>query len=376
MNRRASCFVLRASMRLVPLAIVVAPLAAQQGSRPAQMPTVTEAQQVVSKLVESYGVSGMEAPVRDAVRSMLPDWAHPATDGAGNLWLTVGPGAPKVVFIAHLDEIGWEVTAIRDDGTLELKAKGGFFPSLYEAEPALIHTGAGMVPAVFLPRDSMGTSPRRAPGALRADPGTGSRAATEALGVKVGSTLTMPKSYARLVGTRATGRSFDDRVGAAALVLAVRRIDPKLLKHAVTFVWSTREETGLEGAQVVADSLKDGPAVVLAIDTFVSSDSPLELTNFGLALLGHGPVSRAVDNSNVTPPALVDSLVATARRHAIPFQVGATNGGNDGSTFVSYGVPDAAMGWPLRYSHSPAEVIDLKDLVGLARMVEAVAESW
>jgi putative aminopeptidase FrvX len=358
------------------LATVVARLAAQQAPRATSAPTVAEAQQVVSKLVESYGVSGMEGPVRDAVRSMLPSWAHPVTDGAGNLWLTVGPGAPRVVFIAHLDEIGWEVTAIREDGTLELRSRGGFFTSLYEAEPALIHTGAGTVPAVFLPRDSLGTSPRRAPGALRADPGTGSRAATEALGVKIGSTLTMPKSYARLVGTRATGRSFDDRVGSAALILAVRRIDPKALRHAVTFVWSTREETGLEGAQVVADSLKDGPAVVLAIDTFVSADSPLELPNFGLALLGRGPVSRAVDNSNVTPPALVDSLVATARRHAIPFQVGATNGGNDGSTFASYGVPDAAMGWPLRYSHSPAEVIDLKDLVGLARMVEAVAKSW
>ena len=349
---------------------------AAQATRAATGPTVAEAQQVVSKLVESYGVSGMEGPVRDAVRSMLPSWAHPTTDGAGNLWLTIGPGAPKVVFIAHLDEIGWEVTAIRDDGTLELRSKGGFFPSLYEAEPALIHTGSGIVPAVFLPRYSLGTSPRRAPGALRADPGTGSRAATEGLGVKIGSTLTMPKSYARLLGTRATGRSFDDRVGAAALVLAVRRIDPRTFRHAVTFVWSTREETGLEGAQVVADSLKDGPAVVLAIDTFVSADSPLELPNFGLAPLGRGPVSRAVDNSSVTPPRLVDALVALARRHGIPFQVGATNGGNDGSTFAAYGVPNAAMGWPLRYSHSPAEVIDLKDLVGLARMVEAVATSW
>ncbi|HVX89193.1 MAG TPA: M20/M25/M40 family metallo-hydrolase, partial [Gemmatimonadales bacterium] len=295
---------------------------------------------------------------------------------AGNLWVTAGPGPVKVVFIAHLDEIGFEVTAIRDDGTLDLRARGGFFPSLYEGQPALVHTGTTDVPAVFLPRDSIGRSPLRNPGAIRADPGTGSRAATEALGIRVGSSLTMPKSYARLLGTRATGRSFDDRVGSAALVLAVRRIDPATLRHGVAFVWSTREEIGLEGAAAVADSLKDGPAVVLAIDTFVSSDSPLELTNFGLARVGQGPVARAVDNSSVTPPALVDSLVRLARQQGIPFQVGATNGGNDGSTFAAYGVPDAAMGWPLRYSHSPAEVIDLKDLVGLARMVEAVARSW
>ncbi len=171
------------------LCVLVTPVALAGQSRVPVPITIAEAEQLVSRLVESYGVSGMEGPVRDAVRSMLPSWARPVTDGAGNLWLTVGPGAPKVVFIAHLDEIGWEVTAIRDDGTLELKNRGGFFASLYEAEPALIHTGAAIVPAVFLPRDSMGATPRRAPGALRADPGTGSRTATEALGVKVGSTV-------------------------------------------------------------------------------------------------------------------------------------------------------------------------------------------
>jgi putative aminopeptidase FrvX len=373
--KRASFVVLRASVLLAGATLPVAVQAQSRRAAPAA-PTVAEAEQVVSKLVETYGVSGMEAPVRDAVRTMLPAWARPTVDGAGNLWVVAGRGAPKVVFIAHLDEIGFDVTAIRDDGTLELRPRGGFIPSLYEAQPALIHAGSAPIPAVFLPRDSIGRTPTRNPGAIRADPGTGSRAATEALGIKIGMTLTMPKSYARLVGTRATGRSFDDRVGSAALLLALRRIDPSQLTHAVAFVWSTREEVGLDGARFVADSLKDGPAVVLAIDTFVSADSPLELPNFALAPIGRGPVARAVDNSSVTPTRLVDSLVSLARARGIPFQVGATNGGNDGSTFAAYGVPDAPMGWPLRYSHSPAEVIDLKDLVGLARMVQAVAESW
>jgi putative aminopeptidase FrvX len=56
--------------------------------------------------------------------------------------------------------------------------------------------------------------------------------------------------------------------------------------------------------------------------------------------------------------------------------VGTTNGGNDGSVFGAYGVPDVPIGWPLRYSHSPAETIDLRDVVSLARMIVAVAEQW
>lgn len=332
---------------------------------------------VLAPLVESYGVSGMEDPVRAVVERLLPRWARTETDSAGNLWLTLGKGEPTVVFVAHLDEIGFRVTAIRDDGMLDLTPVGGLFPSLWEAKPALVHTGRDPVPGVFMPRDSgPGAELKRTPAFLRADVGTASREATEALGIRVGHTLTMPKQFVRLGGSRATGRSFDDRVGSAAQVLAVRRLKPESLRHTVIFLWSTREEIGLEGASAAANALGLRPVRVHAIDTFVSADSPLEPRNFGLALLGRGAVARALDNSSVTPPPLVDSLVALARARRIPLQVGTTNGGNDGSVFSAYGVPDVPIGWPLRYSHSPAETVDLRDVASLAELIQAVAEGW
>ena len=223
--------------------------------RSALQPSLALADSVLGILVESYGASGAEDSVREAVKRLLPSWAHPTVDTAGNLWLDLGKGDPTTVIVAHLDEIGFRVSAIRDDGTLDLAALGGFFPSLYEAQPALIHTARGPVPAVFLPRDSVGSAPRRLPAAVSADPGVGSRDKAEALGIAVGNTLTMPKQYVRLAGNRSTGRSFDDRVGCTALILAVRRMDPARLKHRVIFVWSVREEIGLQGAQAVANSL-------------------------------------------------------------------------------------------------------------------------
>jgi putative aminopeptidase FrvX len=87
-------------------------------------------------------------------------------------------------------------------------------------------------------------------------------------------------------------------------------------------------------------------------------------------------VARALDNSAVTPPAYLDSLVALARARKLPLQVGTTNGGNDGSAFSDWGVPDVPLGWPLRYSHSPAEVVDLRDVAGLADLVVAAASGW
>jgi putative aminopeptidase FrvX len=336
---------------------------------------IAEAQTVLSQLVESYGVSGAEAPVREVVKRLLPTWATSQTDTAGNLWVRVGQGAgTPVVIIAHMDEIGFRIDSILTDGSLALSNRGGFYPSLFEAKPALIHGEHGEINGIFLPRDSGLT--RRAPPPLRVSVGATTRAAAESLGVHVGQTITMPKQYVRLAGTRATGRSFDDRMGCAALILALRRLDRSTLKHPVIFVFSVREEIGLDGAQAVANQLGTTIRRVHAIDTFVSADSPLELPNFALAPLGAGAVARALDNSSITPPAYVDSLAQLARSRNIALQIGTTNGGNDGSTFTPFGVVDVPMGWPLRYSHSPAEVVDLKDLVSLADLIQAVAEGW
>jgi putative aminopeptidase FrvX len=352
-------------------------LSASQTTAQVSPTRVAEAQGVLEQLVESYGVSGMEGPVRSIIQRQLPRDMVPQTDTAGNLWVTVGSGEPTVVFIAHMDEIGFRVTEIADDGLLALTPVGGLFPGLWEAQPALVHTGRASVPGVFLPRDSAahGDSAEGFP-RLRADVGTSTRQGTTALGIAVGNTVTMRKEFVRLANFRATGRSFDDRVGSTAQLLALRQLNRRQLRHTVIFVWSVREEIGLEGAQAVAHSLGIRTDRVHAIDTFVSADSPIEPQNFAVAPLGRGAVARALDNSAVTPPAYLDSLVSVARTRRIALQVGTTNGGNDGSVFGVYGVPDVPIGWPLRYSHSPAETIDLRDLLSLADMIQAVAEHW
>ena len=63
-------------------------------------------------------------------------------------------------------------------------------------------------------------------------------------------------------------------------------------------------------------------------------------------------------------------------RYSYDLQIGTTNGGNDGSVFAEWGVPDVPIGWPLRYSHSPVEVLDLRDVAGLADLVLATAVRW
>jgi putative aminopeptidase FrvX len=338
---------------------------------------INQAASILEELVETYGVSGDEGRVRDVVRSHLPAWARPRVDSAGNLWVRAGSGDPVVVFVAHLDETGFEITDIRPDGKLDIRNRGGFLPWLWEATPALVHTLGGTVPGVFTAREELQDPPRRnPPDGFQVDVGTLSRAATESLGIRVGQKVTNPKQFVRLAGNRATGRSFDDRVGTVAQLLALQQLNPSDLDHEVIFLWVTEEEIGLVGSRAAARELEFRPVRVYAVDTFVSADSPLDPQNFAVTPIGDGPVARAVDNSSVMPPAVLDTLRQLAERHAIPLQVGTTNGGNDGSAFQAWGVVDVPIGWPLRYSHSPVEVIDLTDLVALSDIIKAVAEEW
>ena len=139
--------------------------------------------------------------------------------------------------------------------------------------------------------------------------------------MKTGDFVTIPKQYRKLMGRRAAARAFDDRVGCTALVAATWALGPNLKGRDVTFIWSTSEELGLEGAAAAAKNMDaDGntPDYVFAVDTFVSADSPLESKRFGDALLGQGFVVRAVDNSNVVPRDLVERVVSMARSGEFP----------------------------------------------------------
>jgi putative aminopeptidase FrvX len=375
---------------------------------PPEKPKVApSASAILSALVESYGVSTHEAAVRETVLRLLPAWAKPETDATGNLILhlgsaTKGSKTPRIAVVGHMDEIGYTVRTINADGTITVQSAGGGITEFFSGHAMFIHAASGIRPGILeLPKgweapnfewprpaaaqaqaQADGTAaPAAGPGALTWHMITGAHTAEEVaqLGIKTGDWITVPKKYRKLVGTRANGRSFDDRVGCTALILATWALGPNLPGRDITFVWSTQEEIGLRGALASVRAMaakNEAPDYVFAIDTFVSSDSPLESKRFADAMIGHGFVARAVDSSNITPRPQVDRLLQMARAANIPMQYGVTGGGNDGSVFLRYGSIDVALGWPLRYSHSPGEVIDVRDTEALGRIATLIARSW
>jgi len=357
---------------------IVAPV--PRGREAARAPdALTATADLLKQLADLPGIANDEWRVRDAVRAAMPAWARAIaeTDAAGNLIVAMGPERDTVVFMAHLDEVGWDVASIAPDGMVTLRTRGGAIASAWEGQPALLQLPQGardassLLPGIFVTR---ARARIKRPDQMVAWFGMDS-AALIARGVRVGSGVTAHKEAVRIGATRFTGRAMDDRAGSLALLQALATVNPASLQRRVLFVWSTAEEVGLLGAAAMAARL--GPSVkrVHSIDTFVSSDTPLESPHFAFAPLGRGPVLRGIENSSLVPADARALVMEVARAAGIPLQLGLTQGGTDGTAFTYYGAPNVPLSWPGRYSHTPGEVLDLRDLEHLGALVAALAQS-
>jgi putative aminopeptidase FrvX len=248
--------------------------------------------------------------------------------------------------------------------------------SVYEAHPVMVSTTKGLVPALLTPRAGYTTAKEAQPRIeqLALYFGTDSAVETAALGVAVGQGATVRKQFVALGSQRATGRSMDDRNGSAALLAALRQIDPATVSNQVTFAWSVEEETGLTGATHLASRMK--PDTAFAVDTFVSTDTPVDIQRLAGAKLGRGAVLRVLDSRTIVPPHIVDRVVGIARDAKIPLQLGTTSGGTDAGAFSAVGAIDVGLSWPGRYSHSPVEIMDRRDLDALVRLIVAIAVNY
>jgi putative aminopeptidase FrvX len=354
------------------------PADAPHVARAARTDAYGPAEKELTALLDLPAVHPHEWRVHDAVLAALPAWARvkATTDSAGNIIVAVGPEKNPIAFVAHMDEVGFVVDRIMGNGDIALKSVGGGVASSWEGEVALLdfdRTGDSAAPeplrGVFIPRDTVRV---KAPRGLTAWFGLDS-AALVARGVWPGAMVVGYKHAERLGAQRITGRSSDDRTGSTALLMAVRSIDPATLPRKTYFVWDVGEEAGLLGARAFGEKYGTTLSRTYAIDTFVSSDSPLELPTFALAPLGKGPVLRGLDNSTVVSRVERDRVIGAARTAGIPLQVGTTQGSTDGSAIGAFGAPNIGLSWPGRYSHTPGEVLDLRDLDALTRLVKALA---
>ena len=321
--------------------------------------------------------SGFETSVaRTAMELLRPLVDEVSIDRMGNVLgvrRSKTPGAPKLLLDAHLDEIGLIVTGV-EDGFLRFRSIGGVDPRVLVdqemtvlTEPPLFGVVSCLPPHVLKAGDS---DKAQTIEQLAIDIGLPQEKAEQA--VPVGTPVVCRSQGAALGVSRFCGRALDDRACFAVLLRAAQLLQDTPLDVDLCLLGSVFEETGGWGAQTAAYGL--APDYCVAVDvTFARSSGVSE--EEAPCKLGGGP---AVGVGPIIPRWMSGRFKAKAAQQEIPCQTEILSGrtGTNGDDFQTAreGIATAVLSLPLRYMHTPAEVVDLEDMERTARLLSAFAK--
>jgi putative aminopeptidase FrvX len=331
-------------------------------------------------LLVAAGPSGHEEAAAGVWRQAAASFARVEVDSLGTSYARVEAAAaeaPTLAVVAHIDEIGVQVTHIDEQGFLHFSTLGGIAAEVLAGQRVLLAGAGGSVPGVVGRRDQDrrrgDERPRLELSDLHIDIGAASAADARALvaGGDAGVWLGEP---AELAAGRVASRALDNRAGAYAALEAARRVAAAGggRVHLVA-VASVQEELGHHGARAAAFGLE--PQVALAIDVTWATDVPGgDPRRAGRVELGSG---AAITRGPVVNPRVSDLLIEAAEAEAIPYTVevysGATHTDADDVFTARAGVPTGLVSIPLRYLHTPSELASLDDLEAVVRLVTAFA---
>lgn len=327
------------------------------------------------KLVYTPGIPGYEDRVRELILSMVKNYGKTFVDSLGNLVLEIGEGEKSVLLAAHMDELGLVVTHIEDDGKLRFRKMGGIDDRILPSQHVVIHSEKGDIPGIIgltPPHLRLEKEVKVMPwNELFIDVGADSAEEARSLGVEILDPVTFYKPWSTLKkGKVIATRSVDDRFGCAVLIEIARmiyesKITPKLK---VYLAWTVQEEVGLRGALALAHMIK--PSYMISIDTTTCCNPAIT----GSLKPGNGPTIRAIDNAGIISPRLVKYLIKLAKQNNIPVQPVSAGGGTDMAAFQRVNVLSAALGVPVKYTHSTTEYLNLDDVEKLIQFTSVILE--
>ncbi len=329
---------------------------------------------MIRQLCNASGAGG-HAAVSEVVKALVSEYADEVrTDALGNVIAVRKCGkdtAPVLLLEAHIDEIGFVVTHVDDDGFVHVSNCGGIDRRVLAAAEVTLLTEPPLC-GVFC-----STPPHLA--------GEDSKLKSlEEMGIDIG----YPAEEAKVLvekGTRGVFRAhfselsehlvcakaLDDRAGCAAVIEALRLLKNEKLACDVVALFAVQEEVGGAGATVAAFDI----APTAAIATDVSFALTPDAAPHKCGKLGEGPM---IGISPTLDYVLTERIKAIAKREEIAVQyevMGGSTGTDADSIFVSKsGVPTALLSIPQRYMHTPVEVVDVRDVQGVAQLMAEVAK--
>jgi len=345
--------------------------------------TDSKAPEFLVDLLNARSPSGYEGEAQAVVdRYVKPKADSYRKDALGNRIATVNEkGNPTLMMTGHMDELGLIIIHIDEQGFLYFDTVGGIDLNTISGRRVSIMTRNGIV---------KGVTGRRAIHLLTAEErkkipekqnlwiDIGAKNEEEARKrVQIGDVAVYDQSFDQLTGSLGIARAFDNKSGCYVVCETLRRLSDEkdALKAKVVSVATSQEEIGCRGARAVASGVKADFAI--AVDVGHATDHPeCDNRRFGKNLLGSGPIITRGANAN---PFMVNRLIELAEKENLPFQIEADPRptATDGRELQMGpgGIATAVVSIPLRYMHTPSEIVDLMDVENTIRLLTAFARS-
>lgn len=341
-----------------------------------------ETYELFETLTQLPGAPGFEHEVRNFVREELKKYSDEVIqDRLGGIF-GVKKGdenGPKVMVAGHMDEVGFMVTSITDNGLIRFQTLGGWWSQVLLAQRLQIITDNGPVIGVVgsIPPHLLDESKRKKPMEIKnmyIDIGADDKKDAEKIGIKPGQPILPICPMERMANPKKViSKAWDNRYGVGLAIELLKELKDEKTPNILYSGATVQEEVGLRGAQVAANMIE--PDIFYALDASPANDTSGEKDAFGH--LGKGALVRIYDRTMITHRGMRDFVLDTAESNDIPYQYFLSQGGTDaGRVHMSgSGVPSAVIGICSRYIHTSASIIHVDDYEAAKQLVVALVRT-
>ena len=330
---------------------------------------------LLDKLLRAGAPSGYEGPAAEIWREAA-SFAELSFDGIGSSIARVGDASPLLAVVGHIDEIGLIITHIDEQGFLWFAPVGGWDPQILVGQRVEVRGRNGLVPGVAgrKPIHLLEADQRKKVVELKSmhiDIGASEREEAEEL-VRVGDPVVIATEPMPVAGDRLVSKAMDNRLGAYVALESLRRCaEGDGPGGSFAAVASVQEEIGLFGARTAAFEIR--PDIAIAVDVTHATDAPgVDEKEIGRHPFGSGP---AIGRGSTLSPKVFELLVETAEAEGIEYSISASGRGTSTDADVLQisrsGIPTGVVSIPLRYMHSPVEMVDLRDVEATVELLAA-----
>lgn len=338
---------------------------------------MTPTPELLDELLRPGAPSGYEGPAADVWRKAA-SFAELSTDGLGSSIARVGDAAPLLAVVGHIDEIGLIVTHVDEKGFLWFTSIGGWDPQILVGQRVEIRGKDGPVLGVVgrKPIHLLEADQRKKVVELKGmhiDIGAKDGEEASEL-IRVGDPVVIAAEPVPMLGERLVSKAMDNRLGAYVALESLRRANERgEMKGSFAAVAAVQEEIGLFGARTAAFEVR--PDIAIAVDVTHATDAPgVDEKELGASPLGSGPV---IGRGSTLSPKIFELLAETAEAEGIEHSISASGRGTSTDADVLQisraGIPTGLVSIPLRYMHSPVEMVDLADVEATVELLAAFA---